>query len=55
MNRQSILVLVSMISMIICTICASINFHLANTGAAIFCTVAAIFNFVVGIVHLFWE
>ena len=55
MNKQSTLVLVSMICMIVCTICAYINFHLDCTGAAIFCTVAAIYNVVVGIVHLFWE
>lgn len=55
MNRQTVLVLVSTISMIVCTVCAYINFRLDCIGAAIFCTVAAIYNFIVGMIHIFWE
>lgn len=55
MNRQTALVLVSTIGMIVCTVCAYINFRLDCTGAAIFCTVAAIYNFIVGMIHIFWE
>ena len=57
MDRQFTLVLITIMRMILCIFCAYgayINFQSAHIGAAILCTVAAVLNFIAGIINLFW-